>query len=381
MNVVGEQCAGKPPALFDEGALCNGRALLYYFRHSAESKLYIEILIKEIALLMKINIKKTLVVVIVFFLLINGLIIVISHINLTQMNVNFVANVPLPGQLGIIDNISVGTSPKDAAFDNLNGYVYVTNYGSNSVSIINGTTNTVIKNISVGTSPKDAAFDNLNGYVYVTNSGSNSVSIINGTTNTVIKNISGGGKNPVGAAFDNLNGYVYIMNSGSNNMSIINGTTNTVIKNISVGTSPRGAAFDNLNGYVYVMNAYSNTISVLGYIQKYSITFTEINLPSNTKWAVSINGFVFTSTTFNISFAEPNGTYTYTITSNNKQYTTSQSIGSITINGSAKFVSITFRNAFYSNIYPTIRSAGIVFAIASISILLMNKKHKRNKKR
>ena len=108
-------------------------------------------------------------------------------------------------------------------------------------------------------------------------------------------------------------------------------------------------------------------------------SFTEINLPSNTKWSVSINGFVFTSTTFNISFAEPNGTYT--ITSNNKQYTTSQSIGSITINGSAKFVSITFRNAFYSNIYPTIRSAGIVFAIASISILLMNKKHKRNKKR
>ena len=34
MNAVGEQCAGKPPALFDEGALCNGRALLYYFRHS-----------------------------------------------------------------------------------------------------------------------------------------------------------------------------------------------------------------------------------------------------------------------------------------------------------------------------------------------------------
>ena len=29
MNAVGEQCAGKPPALFDEGALCNGRALLY----------------------------------------------------------------------------------------------------------------------------------------------------------------------------------------------------------------------------------------------------------------------------------------------------------------------------------------------------------------
>ena len=30
MNAVGEQCAGKPPALFDEGALCNDRVLLYY---------------------------------------------------------------------------------------------------------------------------------------------------------------------------------------------------------------------------------------------------------------------------------------------------------------------------------------------------------------
>ncbi len=30
MNAVGEQCVGKPPALFDERALCNGRVLLYY---------------------------------------------------------------------------------------------------------------------------------------------------------------------------------------------------------------------------------------------------------------------------------------------------------------------------------------------------------------
>jgi hypothetical protein len=29
MNAVGEQCAGKSLVAFDEGALCNGRVLLY----------------------------------------------------------------------------------------------------------------------------------------------------------------------------------------------------------------------------------------------------------------------------------------------------------------------------------------------------------------
>ena len=31
MKAVGEQCAGKPPALFDEGLLGNASDLLYYF--------------------------------------------------------------------------------------------------------------------------------------------------------------------------------------------------------------------------------------------------------------------------------------------------------------------------------------------------------------
>ena len=30
MNAVGEQCAGKPPALFDEGLLGNASDLLYH---------------------------------------------------------------------------------------------------------------------------------------------------------------------------------------------------------------------------------------------------------------------------------------------------------------------------------------------------------------
>jgi len=48
----------------------------------------------------------------------------------------------------VIANITVGQGPWGVAYDPSNGYIYVTNLGSDSVSVINGTT--VIANITVG---------------------------------------------------------------------------------------------------------------------------------------------------------------------------------------------------------------------------------------
>jgi YVTN family beta-propeller protein len=51
-------------------------------------------------------------------------------------------------------------------------------WGSNNVSVINGTTNRVITNIGVGYHPEGLVYDSANGYIYVTNFYSGSVSII-----------------------------------------------------------------------------------------------------------------------------------------------------------------------------------------------------------
>ena len=59
---------------------------------------------------------------------------------------------------------------------------YVTNYGSNSVSVINTSNNKVIENMHVGSGPQGVAYDSGNHMVYVTNAGSNSVSVISITT-------------------------------------------------------------------------------------------------------------------------------------------------------------------------------------------------------
>jgi YVTN family beta-propeller protein len=59
----------------------------------------------------------------------------------------------------VIKNIPAGWSPIGVAFDSDNGYTYVTNVDSNTVSVIDGSTNTVIKNIPAGWSPIGVAFN------------------------------------------------------------------------------------------------------------------------------------------------------------------------------------------------------------------------------
>ncbi|EQB68321.1 MAG: hypothetical protein AMDU5_GPLC00014G0128 [Thermoplasmatales archaeon Gpl] len=46
---------------------------------------------------------------------------------------------------------------------------------------------TVFKTITVGSSPFGAVFDPSNGYVYLTNCGSDTVSVINGSSNKYSK--------------------------------------------------------------------------------------------------------------------------------------------------------------------------------------------------
>ena len=244
----------------------------------------------------------------------------------------------------VIDTVSVGSNPFGAAFDSSNGYVYVTNFGSNNISVINGATNAVVDTVSVGSDPVGAAFDSSNGYVYVTNGNSNNVLIINGTTNNIVKNITGGSF-PAAAAFDSSNGYVYVTNARSNNVLVINGATNAVVDTVSVGLEPCGVTFDSSNGYVYVTNLGSGSVSIIPTtnqsVSEYSLTFTETGLPSGTSWSVTFNGSTESSTTSTMTISVPNGSYSYTVSSV-AGYTVLPSSGSVTVNGSNVSVAITF---------------------------------------
>src|SRR5215831_3382169 len=66
---------------------------------------------------------------------------------------------------------------------------YITNSGSNTVSVIDTATNTVVSTIPVGISPGGVAVTPDGSKVYVTNFLSNTVSVIATATNTVVSTI------------------------------------------------------------------------------------------------------------------------------------------------------------------------------------------------
>jgi YVTN family beta-propeller protein len=155
-----------------------------------------------------------------------------------------------------VTTIHVGSMPSFAAYDPGNGFVYVTNYASNTISVINGTR--VVKSIGVGTEPQWATYDSQNGYVYVSNVGSLNVSVINGTT--LLRSVTVG-SDPWSSICDNATGFVYVANYGSGNVSVINGTR--VVGSLKTGIYSQFGAYDAANGYVYVANVGSANVSVI----------------------------------------------------------------------------------------------------------------------
>ena len=119
-------------------------------------------------------------------------------------------------------NIPVGSKPNSIAFGL--GNIYVTNSGSNTISVIDGKTNKVVATIPVSHFPRGIAVAD-NGFIYTTNSGSDNVSVIDGKTNKVVATIPSGYL-PNGVASDETYSKIYVTNSGSNNVSVINGVNN-----------------------------------------------------------------------------------------------------------------------------------------------------------
>jgi YVTN family beta-propeller protein len=273
---------------------------------------------------------------------------------------------------GILRSVQVGTQPLGVAFDSRNGDVYVTNYYANTVSVIDGSTGSLLDNISIppptgiGGGLTDVAFDPLNGYLYVSVEGClcstpGNVTIINGATNQIIGTIAVWytpgpsaliidtqnnelyvtddfsnavwafnassyqlisvtpvGATPEGIAVDSQTGDIYVTNSGSGNVSVIEPSTNAVVRSILVGSHPTGAAFDPVSGEVYIANEYSGTLSVVGI--PYTISFSETGLPVGTNWSVSLAGITNSTNSSSLTFQKSDGTYNFTLVSSDTRY-------------------------------------------------------------
>ena len=141
-------------------------------------------------------------------------------------------------------------------------YAYITNTDSNTVSIIDTTTNTVTATVNVGSYPFGVAVNPVGTKIYVPNEGSNDVSIIDTATNTVTATVKVG-FGPHGAAVNPEGTKVYVTNYGDNNVSVIDTATNTVTATVNVGGNPQGVAVTPDGTKLYVVNYWDSTVSVI----------------------------------------------------------------------------------------------------------------------
>ena len=171
---------------------------------------------------------------------------------------------PLSSTPTLVATVGVGTQPLRGATDLANGWVYVANARSNSVTVLNGTTvvATVALPAAVGT-PDYVAYDAENGYVYVVDTfyfegNGGAVSVLN---NTSVLATVGVGASPDAAVVDPSTGDVYVADCGGSAVSVLSGESE--IASVPVGTSPCSLALDSVSDEVYVANEGSDNVSVL----------------------------------------------------------------------------------------------------------------------
>jgi YVTN family beta-propeller protein len=166
--------------------------------------------------------------------------------------------------------IAVGTSPSSIAVDQDSDMVYVTNSRDDSVSVINGATNSVAATITGLTNQRaisvyGIAVNPVTNMIYAgieNGGGLSSIAVISGHTNTVTDTITGSGGFPDSIAVDPATDTVYLAcgNFMPWTILVINAATNSVTKTISQASTPEAIAVDPATDAYYVAN-YGETVT------------------------------------------------------------------------------------------------------------------------
>jgi YVTN family beta-propeller protein len=163
------------------------------------------------------------------------------------------------GATNTIETVTAGTNPYAVAVNPNTNKIYVANYGSNNVTVIDGATNSTTE-VSAGTNPFTVAVNPNTNKIYVANYGSDNVTVIDGATNSTTTVTAG--TFPYAAAVNPNTNKIYVANYGSNNVTVIDGATNSTTE-VSAGTNPYAAAVNPNTNKIYVANKSSANVTVI----------------------------------------------------------------------------------------------------------------------
>ena len=177
---------------------------------------------------------------------------------------------------GSTTRVVVGQNPDFVAVNAATDTIYVSNSNDGTVSVIDGSTTKVTATITIGGMPQGIAVNPATNMVYVALFAglSSTVTVIDGSDNSIVTNLSVPGATYV--AVDSATNQIYTSDS-DNTVRVIDGSSNTVVATLTFNNVLEGIAVDSARSLIYVeevgippsvavidgsTNTVTNTISV-----------------------------------------------------------------------------------------------------------------------
>jgi YVTN family beta-propeller protein len=177
----------------------------------------------------------------------------------------------------VLATVPVGDAPVQLVVNQTTNMVYVANFLSSNVTVINGATNST----STITDPKasgpyDVAVNEQTNKIYVPNFDSGNVTVIDGATGatTTVRDSNAGC--PAFAAVNSQTNMIYVTNWCSDNVTVINGATNSTTT-VAVGSAPLDLAVNEVTNKIYVANQHGGNVTVIDGATNATTTVTDPN--------------------------------------------------------------------------------------------------------
>ena len=134
-----------------------------------------------------------------------------------------------------------------------NGMLYLANYNTNEIIVIdtNNNNDTIVKTIDVSPHPIDVKVDPVTNQVLVTSFASKKLTFISGETNEITDTVDTG-ISPWGIGIDNREHLAYIAHHNSPYVAVVDILNKKVIKQIPIGFEAQSIVVDTIEHKIYV---------------------------------------------------------------------------------------------------------------------------------
>jgi len=147
----------------------------------------------------------------------------------------------------------------DSAFDETRGRLYLPSPNSNAVTVIDTAHGDVVSTIGTGGSPVAAAVNRANGRVYVVNYETSDVTVIENNAPIATVKV---GLWPQQIVVNEKTGRVYVASMHDHSVSVIDGKTNALLAKVPANT-PWSLAVNDRTNTIYAANRLGGMVTVI----------------------------------------------------------------------------------------------------------------------